>query len=178
MHTPGFTWYTAPLPSRASSLLQVHLPTCPPGQCTIISVGAGLPAMHTPGFTWYTAPLPSRASSLLQVHLPTCPPARPVHHHFCGSWLASDAYTGIFLVHRTAAIASKLAPADPPAHPPDQRTITTVGSGLPAYFGQGAKQALWLEGKHLAGATLEVTGSQHGIENGLFYRVCGSHEQR
>ena len=134
--------------------------------------------MHTPGFTWYTAPLPSRASSLLQVHLPTCPPARPVHHHFCGSWLASDAYTGIFLVHRTAAIASKLAPAGAPAHPPGQRTITIVGSGLPAYFGQGAKQALWLEGKHLAGATLEVTGSQHGIENGLFYRVCGSHEQR
>ena len=29
MHTPGFTWYTAPLPSRASSLLQVHLPTRP-----------------------------------------------------------------------------------------------------------------------------------------------------
>ncbi len=74
--------------------------------------------MHTPGFTWYTAPLPSRASSLLQVHLPTCPPTRPVHHHFCGSWLASDAYTGIFLIHPTAAIASKLAPTGAPAHLP------------------------------------------------------------
>ena len=88
--------------------------------------------MHTPGFTWYTAPLPSRASSLLQVHLPTCLPTWPANHECCGSWLASDAYTGI------ADIASKLAPTGSLAHPPSQCTIISVGAGLPAMLTPGS----------------------------------------
>ena len=108
MHTPGFTWYTAPLPSRASSLLQVHLPTRP---------------ASAPSFLWELAcqrcihrdfpDTPHRCHrEQARSYRCACPPNWPANHHFCGSWLASDAYTGI------AAIASKLAPTGAPAHPP------------------------------------------------------------
>ncbi len=122
MHTPGFTWYTAPLPSRASSLLQVHLPTRPASE---------------PSFLWELGC--QRCLHRDRCHREqarsyrcACLPTWPANHECCGSWLASDAYTGI------AAIASKLAPTGAPAHPPGQRTIITVGAGLPAMLTPGS----------------------------------------
>ena len=133
MHTPGFTWYTAPLPSRASSLLQVHLPTCPPTRpVNLISVGAGLPAMLTPGS------LTSRASSLLQVHLPTHLASAPsfLWELACQRCLHRDFPDTPHRCHREQARSYRSI--CPPAHPPGQRTMNTVGAGLPAMLTPGS----------------------------------------